>query len=95
MVNLASIVVNALWIFGLAVILAALGYSDWLARERGMGLRQALSQRGFVIATSAGLALIALGLAGGAHGIARVLWLILTLACGLQAWRAWRARNAT
>ncbi len=95
MVNLASIVVNALWVFGLAVILAALGYSDWLARERGMGLRQALTQRGFVIATSAGLALIALGLAGGAHGTARVLWLILTLACGLQAWRAWRAWNAT
>lgn len=91
MVNLTSIAVNALWVFGLAVILAALGTSDWLARERGMGLRQALSQQGFVTATSAGLALIALGLAGGTQGTARVLWLILTLACGLQAWRAWNA----
>lgn len=90
MVNLASIALNALWVLGLAVILAALGTSDWLARERGMGLRQALTQRGFVIAASAGLALIALGMAGSAQGVVRLLWLILALACGVQAWRAGR-----
>lgn len=90
MVNLASIALNALWVLGLAVILAALGTSDWLARERGMGLRQALTQRGFVIAASTGLALIALGMAGSAQGVVRLLWLILALACGVQAWRAVR-----
>ncbi len=95
MANLASIAVNALWVLGLAVILAALGYSDWLAREKGMGLRQALTRRGFVIAASLGMALVALGLAGAARGAERLLWLILMLVCSAQAWRAWRIGNTT
>jgi multisubunit Na+/H+ antiporter MnhB subunit len=95
MINLASVAVNLLWVLGLTVILAALGYYDWLARERGMSLRQALASRGFVIAAGVGLALVSLGLAGTARDAERVLWLILTLVFVAQAWRAWRAGNAT
>lgn len=95
MANLVSIAVSALWVLGLAVILATVGYSDWLARERGIRLRQALTRRECVIAVSLGMALVALGLAGGAQGTVRLLWLILMLGCGAQAWRAWRAGGAT
>lgn len=95
MINLASVAVNSLWVLGLAVILAALGYQDWLARERGLSLRQALASRGFVVAASIGLALVSLGLAGNAQGAERVLWVILMLLFGTQAWRAWRAGIST
>ncbi len=39
MIDWADVALNSLWIVGLAVILAALGYHDWLAHRTGVRLR--------------------------------------------------------
>lgn len=88
MISWVSVAVNALWVVGLAMILGALSYHDWLAREHGVSLRQALSRRGFVVAAAIGLTLVCLGLAGTAGGWERVVWLGLALFFAAQAWRA-------
>ena len=58
---------NALWIFGLAIVLAALSYADWrrrLASPR-VSFRKALSEPGFQAAVSLGFTLFCAGLALG------------------------------
>jgi hypothetical protein len=95
MIHMAEVAVHLIWVLGVAIILAALGYYDWQAREQGILLRQALTDDGFVVAAALGLALVSLGLAGVAGGPERALWLILMLLFAAQAWRAWSARSAT
>lgn len=95
MVSWVSVAINALWVVGLAVILGTLSYHDWLAREQGLPLRQALSRRGFVMTAAIGLVLVCLGLAGAAGNWKRVVWLGLALFFAAQAWRAWRAASPT
>ena len=53
---------NSLWISGLAVILAALSYADWWAKERKIRFREALSAPSLRGALSAGLFLFCVGL---------------------------------
>ena len=56
---------NGLWIFGLAIALAAVSYADWRRRlnEPRLSLRQALGQPSFQAAWSLGLLLFCVGLA--------------------------------
>ncbi len=56
---------NGLWIFGLAVALAAVSYADWRRRLRQppLTLRQSLGQPSFQAAWSLGLVLFCAGLA--------------------------------
>ena len=58
---------NALWIFGLAIVLAALSYADWRRRlvVQRVSFRQALAEPGFQAAVSLGFTLFCAGLALG------------------------------
>ena len=58
---------NALWIFGLAIVLAALSYADWRRRlvVPPVSFRQALAEPGFQAAVSLGFTLFCAGLALG------------------------------
>ena len=65
MINWFGVFHNALWIFGLAVVLAALSYADWrrrLAVPR-VSFRKALAEPGFQAAVSLGFTLFCAGLA--------------------------------
>ena len=58
---------NALWVFGLAIVLAALSYADWRRRlvVQRVSFRQALAEPGFQAAVSLGFTLFCAGLALG------------------------------
>ena len=86
---------NALWILGLAIVLAALSYTSWLAAARGVRLPRALGWPVFGVPSSAGLALFAASLAwGSTRPWERILWIILGLAFLAQVWLAWRSARA-
>jgi hypothetical protein len=91
MVDWVSLVLNELWILGLAIILAALSHADWLACTRRTQLRTLLAAPGFQLWLSVGLVLASLGMALlGPRWWERVLW---ALFCAMNTWRlcvAWR-----
>ena len=73
---------NGLWIFGLAMALAAVSYADWRRRlsQPPLTLRQALGQPSFQAAWSLGLLLFCAGLALGVGPLWQtVLWTALGL----------------
>lgn len=85
---------NALWILGLAVVLAALSYVDWWRRtlEPPLTLRQALGTAGFQAAFSVGMLLFCAGLALGSDRWWEIAaWSLLGLIFGWQAFSAWIA----
>ncbi len=69
---------SALWILGLAIVLAAFSYYDWLARETGRRRREVFWQSAWPAWLDAGLILVCAGLGLGAHPWwERLLWLAL------------------
>ena len=78
---------NALWILGLAIILAAFSYADWRARLGGQKLRQRLNAAPFQLPLSLGLLLLSLSLLLLAHTWwERVIWLVFG---GLFLFQGW------
>ena len=67
MIDWFAVLHNALWIFGLAIVLAALSYADWRRRlvVPPVSFRQALAEPGFQAAVSLGFTLFCAGLALG------------------------------
>ncbi|RMF35770.1 MAG: hypothetical protein D6759_04415 [Chloroflexi bacterium] len=85
---------NALWVVGLAIILAAFSYADWLAHDWGVSSRQVLSSSIFWVPFSTGMALVCLGLAlVGRGGWERVVWAALALLFAGQGWTMKRSRR--
>ena len=83
---------NALWIIGLAVILAAFSHSDWQAAQRGLSLRQALDAPAFQQLWALGLLLVSLSLMLLAtRWWERGVWLVFAL---LFAWQGGSAARA-
>lgn len=79
--------VNSLWILGLALLLADLSFFSWLARQEGTSLRQQFNQPQFLKFFWLGLFLVALGLAGTSDPLwEQALWLLLGLLCVLRLW---------
>jgi hypothetical protein len=85
---------SALWILGLAVVLAALSYADYAAGQGRLRLRAVLARPHQQMAINAGLALFCLGLLGSARAWwESALWAVLAAAFAWQAWHAWRRRQ--
>ncbi len=85
---------NSLWVVGAAVILAALSFQQYEARQRGERLRERLSGPDFQLWLSVGLLLVSLGLTLiGPRWYERVLWGLLSGMSAWQAWTAWRERQ--
>ena len=74
---------SALWITGLAVLLAALSYHDWLTHETGRRLRDQFKTRSWGIPFALGMTLFCTGLAAGRDTAwwGRALWGTLALSC--------------
>ena len=64
----AYVITNAVWIFGLAVVLAAFGWHDFLAHTRKRKLGELLRGDSFLKPLYGGLTLVAGGLALSVHG---------------------------
>jgi hypothetical protein len=84
----------ALWITGLAVILASFGFADYHARGDGVSLREMLRRRGYQISINVALVLFCAGLmvSAGAWWEA-VLWGLLACAFAYFTVQAVRAAD--
>ena len=84
---------SALWLSGLAVLLAAFGFADYLAAQQHLRTRAVLAWPGAQVALHLGLLLFCLGLLGLTHPWwQQVLWALLAAAFAYLAWAAWRRR---
>jgi len=83
---------NALWIFGLSLLLTALSHYDWLAHQQGRRLRDVLKGRSWEAIFAISLTLVCLGLSTTSQSWWEiVLWGILAASFiwqGIQAWRS-------
>jgi hypothetical protein len=88
MIDWYFVFTNSLWILGLSIVLAALSYHHWLARELGRRLCDQFREPAWVMPFAGGMVLVSLGLAlaEGARWWERVLWAILGVSF---AWRGW------
>ena len=84
----------SLWITGLAVVLASLGFADFRRATTGLKMRAVLGQPAYQLAVNAGLALFCLGLLASSHTWwEATIWGLLALAFLAYAFLAWRARR--
>jgi hypothetical protein len=89
-----SVVVNSLWILGCAIILAVLGYADWLANLRKGRLREVLSGAGFQASLHGGTVLVCLGLLfTSRRWWEYVAWGLLAAIFATQCFLVWQARR--
>jgi hypothetical protein len=89
MFNLWQIAAHALWILGLAVLLAAWSFGYYEAQQRGGRVLSLLSQPNYDLALTIGLVFFLGGLAGADGRIwAKIILIILALAViGLLIYR--------
>ncbi|MBC7224234.1 MAG: hypothetical protein H5T59_08180 [Anaerolineae bacterium] len=97
MVDWVGALRHAVWVLGLAVLLATWSVASWEARQGGGRTLAVLERPGHVAAASAGLALFALGMALTAgHVWEQTLWGILAAACVAQgAWALHRGARSS
>lgn len=91
MVTKLSILFNALWIVGLAGLLATISYADWLRKLRGWSWKQTFALPGFEVSFNLSLALTSLGIAlSGWYGTPSqplwqtMLWIVLVILFVIQ-----------
>lgn len=94
MINWDSIIANAFWIIGLALILAALSYYYWLSGQLGHPLKQELSGIAFQRLVMVGLLLVGIGLVLTANGwLQTLLAAALILVCIIGLFSLFRRRH--
>jgi len=85
--DVARLAVNALWIVGLAVILAAFSINQWRAQRHGLKLRGQLDTPAFQTPLTVGLVLVSLSLALQADvWWQQVLWAVFVVLFAVQWW---------
>jgi len=78
MIDWYNLVMNAFWILGCAVALAALSYTSWAASATGEKFRVSVGQQNIQLILSFAGVLFCVGLAGTSDIIwQRILWIIL------------------
>lgn len=101
MVTIQSVICNAIWIVGLAGVLATVSYTDWLRKIHRQSWKVAASTPSFALPFNLSMFLVALGIAlSGWQGTPRpplwetILWVILTMLFLVQAIVAIRSAKA-
>jgi putative copper export protein len=79
MIDWVNLAFNALWIFGLSILLAAVSYHRWLAWEQDGAFRELMSRRSWKLPFASGMLLVCGGVAGGIveRGWERAIWTAL------------------
>lgn len=87
MIDVFSLAANALWILGLAVLLAVLSWARLAARSEQVRFRQVLARPPIQLGLDLGLLLFCAGLAAtGRTWWERVLWSLLAGGWTVHAW---------
>ena len=99
MIDWFSLFANALWIVGLAVLLAATSWNFYVASLNRTGLRAQFSSPAFALTASIGMVLVLLGLALNKNGSLwqTIIWGLLALGFLYVAWlsfKTWRNQPA-
>lgn len=86
MIDWVNVGLNALWILGLSIILAAFSYHHWLAAETSRRLRDVLAQPSWKLPFSLGMVLTCVGVG---YGLAdrwweKTIWTALALSYAWQ-----------
>ena len=85
---------SALWILGLGLVVAALGFVDFLAGQQKRRFNQVLKKPVYQITINLGLTFFCLGWSGGVSvEWERFLWIVMTLIFALQVQRAMKMGN--
>ncbi len=93
-VDWLNVFFNAIWIVGLAIILAAFSYNDWLAHASGVKLRQQLNSPTFQAPLTLGLMMVSASLALLADvWWEQVLWWAFVALFAVQWWFDRKTRN--
>jgi len=96
LIDWAGVAKNALWILGLAVILAALSYADWWAGVNHQRLTVALRTPVFQTPFNLGMTLFAAGLASTSRAWWEIgAWSALLLLFAWQTITSWQAGRRT
>lgn len=91
MIDLLSVGADALWVLGLALILAALSWANWVAVRERIPFRRALGRPNVRLTIDSGLVLFCAGLAAtGRTRWEQVLWSMF--AVGFIALAIWEER---
>ncbi len=92
MIDLRGLIANALWIAGLALLLAALSWASWAADVMGQRFRATWGRPGVQQVAHLGLALFSAGLAATARTWwEQALWALLMAIAVIQVgWMLWR-----
>lgn len=94
MIDVWGVIANSLWILGLAVLLAVLSWTHWVASTEGNRIRDALKRPRIQQALDLGLFLFCAGLAAtGRTWWERILWGLLAAVWIFQAWLAERKKR--
>ncbi len=94
-VTLSDVLSNALWILGLAVIVATWSYARYAAYRSGVRVRDRLEALPYALAVDAGLLLLIAGLVWTeTRWWARVLWGVLGVSVFVEGgMRVWAERR--
>jgi len=96
-IDLTTLTLNALWVAGLAVLLAAVSYHRWLAGQTSRSLRAVLSERSWTIPSCTGMVLTSIGFGYGlgTEWWERAIWSAIAVIFGYRLVAACRSeRNA-
>ncbi len=97
MIDWVSVGFGALWIFGLALVTAALSSANYLAGHLSRQQRrfsQTLELPVYRVMIALGLVFFCLGWAGSVSALwERLLWVVLALLFTLQIWQARKASS--
>jgi cytochrome c biogenesis protein CcdA len=94
MIDWYSVGFSALWILGLGLVVAALGFAYYLAGQQKQRFRQALEIPACRIVIDLGLVFFALGWTGSVSSTwERIVWAVLALLFLVQTWQATKMRN--
>ncbi len=85
---------TAIWVLGLAIVLAAWSWNEWWAHVHGHRLREVLGEARFQVPFSVGLFLLCVGMAlTESVRWKAAVWVVLALLFAWQGAQAWRARH--
>ena len=94
MIDLWDVGRAALWILGLAIVLATWSYARWWAIRHGVRIRHTLKMPAFAVPFCAGLALLCLGLALSGHRWWETgAWTLLAIVSAAQGAYTWVTRS--
>ena len=86
---------NALWIAGLALLLAAFSYQYYEATLQGRALKEQLSESSFVLVAWIAATLVTAGLAATSDAVwEAILWLLFTAYCAANAFVTYKQRQS-